>query len=336
MRRTLLTVLLLLISATACSKPPPKSIDELRAEDRDVTLGLVGEIRGGSGYSAHLYAYKSAGLKVHALVATPHEPPPETGYPVLVANHGHHPDPPNYGITADGEDWRPGDYYRLVPELFAAHGYMVVMPDFRGHNSSEGLEFTEGMLESSYYTEDVLNLIAGLGSLDSANQDEIFMWGHSMGSEVTLRTLLATDRIKAASMWSSVGGDIWDQSYYYSRYDDPTAFDSSATPKLEIERLRGRIATFDEEFDYRGSEPLLHLDYLATPIIIQHAVDDRGAAYKWSERLAKELYIRGKAYEFWTYPGDDHLFQGDMLEQAANRDAAFFRSIRTEIAETQD
>ena len=97
MRCTLITVLLLLISATACSKPPPKSIDELRAEDRDVSLSLVGEVRGGTGYSAQLYSYNSAGLKVHALVATPDEPRPESGYPVLVANHGHHPDPPNYG-----------------------------------------------------------------------------------------------------------------------------------------------------------------------------------------------------------------------------------------------
>ena len=57
------------------------------------------------------------------------------------------------------------------------------------------------------------------------------MWGHSMGGEVTLRSLLATSRVKAASIWSSVGGDIWDQSYYYSRYENPQAPDSSETPK---------------------------------------------------------------------------------------------------------
>ena len=127
---------------------------------------LVGEIEGGPGFDSFLYSYKSAGLKVHAMVAVPHAPQPENGFPVLVANHGHHPDPPEYGITAEGKDWRPGDYYRRIPELFVAQGFMVVMPDFRGHNNSEGFEFTEGMLESSYYTEDVLNLLAGLESLD--------------------------------------------------------------------------------------------------------------------------------------------------------------------------
>ena len=327
MRYALVLVLLLLMSATACSKPAPKSIDELRAEKRKVSLVLVGAIDGGPGFNSFLYSYKSAGLKVHAMVAMPHAPRPENGFAVLVANHGHHPEPPKYGITAEGKDWRPGDYYRRIPELFVAQGFMVVIPDFRGHNNSEGFEFTEGMLESSYYTEDVLNLLAGLGSLDDADQDNIFMWGHSMGGEVTLRSLLATDRIRGASMWSSVGGDIWDQSYYYSRYSDPAALDSSEIPKSVIERLRGRIAELDNDFDYRGSEPLLHLDKLNTPIIIQHAVGDRGAAYKWSERLAKELYMRGKKYEFFSYPGSDHLFQGEMMEQAAERDVQFFRTL---------
>lgn len=327
MRRAMVTVLLLLMATSVCSKPPPKSIDELRAENRDVSLVLVGQIEGGPGFSSYLYSYTSAGLKVHALVAVPTEPAPESGYPVLIANHGHHPEPPKYGITADGKDWRPGDYYRRIPELFAAQGFMVLMPDFRGHNNSEGFEFTEGMLESSYYTEDVLNLLAGSDSLDEADQDNIFMWGHSMGGEVTLRSLLATDRIKAASIWSSVGGEIWDQAYYYSRYSDHTAFDSSTTPKPVIERLRSRIAALDSEFDYRCSEPLLHLDALRTPIIIQHSVDDRSAAYKWSEQLAKELYMRGHAYEFHSYPGDEHLFQGEVMEQAAERDLQFFRRL---------
>lgn len=327
MRCALVSVLLLLMSATACSKPAPKSIDELRTQNRDVALTLVGEIDGGPGFEAYLYSYESAGLKVHALVAVPDESGPENGYPVLIANHGHHPEPPKYGITADGKDWRPGDYYRRIPELFAAEGFMVVMPDFRGHNNSEGFEFTEGMLESGYYTEDVLNLLAGLGSLDQVDQDNVFMWGHSMGGEVTLRTLVASDRIKGASMWSSVGGDIWDQSYYYSRYSDPAAFDSSEMPKSVIDRLRGRIAALDDAFDYRGSEPLLHLEYLDTPIIIQHSVDDRGAAYKWSERLAKELYMRGSKYEFYSYAGEDHLFSDEAMELAAKRDATFFRAL---------
>lgn len=333
MRRALVTVLLLLVSATACSKPAPKSIDELRTQNRNVSLTLVGEIDGGPGFAALLYSYPSAGLKVHALVAVPVEPGPKNGYPVLIANHGHHPEPPKYGITEEGKDRRPGDYYRRIPELFVARGFMVVMPDYRGHNNSEGLEFTEGMLESSYYTEDVLNLLDGLGSLEGADLENIFMWGHSMGGEVTLRSLLATDRIKGASMWSSVGGDIWDQSYYYSRYENVLMPDGSDVPKSVIQDLRKDVAGLDGKFDAADVEPLNKLVYLRTPIIIHHSIGDRGAAYKWSERLAKELYMRGLPYEFYSYPGSDHFFQGDMLLQAVQRDADFFGALRLGRAE---
>lgn len=322
-----IVLLLLAVGAvTAWAKPPPVSIDDLRDTDRDVSLEAVGDLADGDGFSAKLYQYKSAGLTVHAMVARPDSDAPKAGFPVVIFNHGHHPDPVNYGITAEGKNHRPGDYYRSIPALYVARGFLVAVPDYRGHNNSEGFEFTEGMLESAYYTEDVLNLIAGLRDIEGIDHEQLFMMGHSMGGEVTLRTLLATDKIKAASLWSSVGGDIWDQAYYYSRYSEPAAPDSSETDKNVVTRLRDRIAKLDDDFDYDSVEPYRHLQHLSTPIIIQHAVGDRGAAYKWSEQLAKELYMRGRRYEFWSMPGDRHLFSEEDMQQAIERDVAFFRS----------
>lgn len=316
-----------LVAVGAVAKPPPLSIDELRAETFDTRLEFVRPVEGDPSFDAHLVSYVSAGLKVHALIATPWDEEPAGGFPVLVANHGHHPDPPRYGITADGIDWRPGDYYRAIPELYAAMGFLVVMPDYRGHSDSEGLEYTDGMLESAYCTEDVLALVAALDDIEGADTENVFMWGHSMGGEVTLRALLATDIVKGASLWSSVGGDIWDQAFYYSRYEDPLAADGADHPKAVIDKLRDDIAALDGPFVWEGSEPLRHLDYLSTPIIIHHAIGDRGAAHVWSARLAKELYLRSHRYKFHTYAGDDHLFKGADLEEAARRDGAFFRSL---------
>lgn len=316
----------LLVAAGVVAKPPPLSIDELRDKTFDTRLEFVRPVEGGDSFDAHLVSYISAGLKVHALIATPQGDKPEGGFPVLVANHGHHPDPPRYGITEAGVDWRPGDYYRQIPELFTAMGFVVVMPDYRGHSDSEGLQYTEGMLESLYCTEDVLALVAALGDIEDADLQNVFMWGHSMGGEVTLRALLATDVVKGASLWSSVGGDIWDQSFYYSRYEDPLAADGAEHPKEVIDKLREDLAGLDGPFAWERGEPLHYLEHLTAPVIIHHAIGDRGAAYAWSARLAKELYLRSHPYEFHTYAGDDHLFKGADLEEAARRDGVFFRS----------
>lgn len=320
-------MMLLCLSAGVGSKPAPLSIDELRIRDFASSLEFVRDLEPGPGFTAYLVAYQSAGLRLYAMIAVPLTPLPAAGFPVLVANHGHHPEPPKYGFTKDGVDSRPGDYYRDVPSLYAAHGFLVVMPDYRGHNVSEGAAFTEGLLESSYYTEDVLALMAGLEQLEHADVDNVFLWGHSMGGEVTLRALVATDRVKGASLWSSVGGEIWDQAYYYSRYDDRLRTDGSEVPKSTIDALRGQIADLGGDYDWRTREPLRYLTHLSAALIIQHAIGDRGAAYEWSERLAKELYLLGKPYAFHTYDGSDHLFGGETRQLAVSRDAAFFRTL---------
>lgn len=192
----------------------------------------------GASFGAYLVSYKHAGLKLHAMIAVPNSAQPEAGYPVVVANHGYVPDPTKYGITADGVDSRPGDYYRSVPELYTSRGFLVVMPDYRGHNSSEGFEQIEGQNREAInlYADDVIALLALLGDIENVNLECVFMWGHSMGGAVTMRVLLATDRVKAASFWSTMPVD--DLPFHagdpgvpvmiqHSLYDQSTAFGNS-------------------------------------------------------------------------------------------------------------
>ena len=316
-----------LLPAAATALPAPLSIDALRETDYSAGLQFERELNAGSGFTAYLVSYQSAGLAVYAMVAVPVGERPESGFPVIVANHGFHPDPPRYGVTADGVDARPGDYYRPIPELYAQRGFLVIMPDYRGHNASEGLEYTDGFLATGYYSEDVLALLAGLQDIEEADTRNVFMWGHSLGAEVSLRALLATERVRGATLWSGVGGEIWDQAYYYQRYEDRLAYDGSDTDNRRIEELRQDIAALDEPYDWTTREPLRHLNYLQATIVIHHAVGDTGAPYHWSERLARELYLLGHPYRFYSYPGVDHFFQGETLREAVRRDAEYFRSL---------
>lgn len=320
-------VLAWLLPAAATALPAPLSIDALRETDFSAVLQFERELDAGAGFTAYLVSYRSAGLTVHAMVAVPVGDRPDAGFPVVVANHGFHPDPPRYGVTAEGVDARPGDYYRPIPELYARQGFLVIMPDYRGHNASEGLQFTEGFLATGYYTEDVLALLSGLEQIEEADVRNVFMWGHSLGAEVSLRALLATERIRGAALWSGVGGEIWDQAYYYQRYEDRLAYDGSDAGNRRIDELRQDIAALDEPYDWTTREPLRYLNHLQAPVVIHHAVGDTGAPYHWSERLAKELYLLGHTYRFYSYPGTDHFFRGETLSEAVERDVAYFRSL---------
>ena len=217
MRRMRVALALMVLAVPACAadtRPPPMSIEALRAHEFNVTIERVRPLEAAAGYSAYLVAYEHAGLTLHAMVAVPDTPAPEAGFPVVVANHGYVPDPRRYGITSEGADARPGDYYRSVPGLFATRGFLTVIPDYRGHNSSEGFDYIDPQDEQSvgYYAEDVAALLSAIDQLEQADADNVFFWSHSMGGSVALRVLLATDTVRAASLWATMNlDDLADQ-----------------------------------------------------------------------------------------------------------------------------
>ncbi len=323
---------LFLITA-GCSDPMPLSIDAMRTDRHTATFTFERALEDGPGFSAYLVSYRSSGLKVYAMVAVPNTRKPEAGYPVLVANHGFVPTPGKYGISADGIDSRPGDYYRDIPDIYTREGFLVVMPDYRGHNTSEGFEFTTGFLATNYYTQDVLALLSALPDLDDADLDSVFMWGHSLGGEITLRTLLVDGSIRGASLWSPVGGSLWEQAYHYSWYDSDDDTDSHDKPKARMDELSSDIDSLSFPYDPDSSEPGQFLHFLNTPIVVHHAKDDGEVPYIWSELLATNLELQNKTYTFYSYESDKHLFKDELQAIAVARDVEFFRSL---LRETTD
>lgn len=189
--------------------PAPLTVAELRERKYATALAYVRALEEGPSFDAYLVSYTHSALTLYAMVAVPTATRPDAGYPVVIANHGYVPDPTKYGITSEGIDSRPGDYYRTVPELFASRGFLVVLPDYRGHNSSEGFDYINPQDDDSigYYAEDVVALISALNDLDDIDPDKVFMWSHSMGGPASLRALLATDVVKASSFWATMNVD---------------------------------------------------------------------------------------------------------------------------------
>jgi len=180
------------------------------------------------------------------MVAVPESPPPDGGYPVVIANHGYVPDPRLYGITSEGVDSRPGDYYRAVPGMFASRGFLTLIPDYRGHNISEGFEYIDPQNEDSvgYYAEDVVSLMASLDQLEDADTRNVFMWSHSMGGIVSMRALLATDVVRASSFWATMNVDAYRDQL--AEIDGPVnvqhSIDDQATPHENSKSLAAGLA----------------------------------------------------------------------------------------------
>ena len=246
------------------------------------------------GLLAQVGKFSVDGLNQYTLLLQPKDGMPESGWPVIIFNHGFHPEPYKNGRrTLDGVSDRPGDYYRQIPQRFARQGFLVIAPDYRGHNDSSGAEYTLQESSPNWYVRDVLGIIDKLQSTGLANMEYLFMLGHSMGAEVTLLAAAALgDKLKGVSIWSA--------------YVPKVTNSSVQQPKLKASS---------------------QLDHLYGPINIHHSKNDLTTAFKGSVMIANRLDQLGKTGKLYSYLSANHLFTDDNLELAIARDTELFRHI---------
>ena len=233
------------------------------------------------------------GLSQYALLLKPEQGMPLAGWPVIIFNHGFHPEPfMNGRRSIDGISDRPGDYYRQIPQSLAHHGFLVVVPDYRGHNDSAGAEFTLKETSAHWYARDVLGVVKALDSIDNIDKNHLFMLGHSMGGQVTLSVAgLLGDKLGGASIWST---------------QLPTETDSRDTDLVPI---------------------VSQLKLINSPLNIHHAEGDQTTLFSGSVTIANQLTQLSKPNNLYSYASDSHLFTDDNLRLAIDRDVTFFRHI---------
>ena len=249
-----------------------------------------------SSLSAEVAKFSVDELTQYTLILHPESGMPKSGWPVIIFNHGFHPEPfMNGRRSEDGANDRPGDYYREIPQALARQGFLVVAPDYRGHNDSEGAEFTLQESSPHWYARDVLGVIAALEGTDRANMEHLFMLGHSMGGHVTLNVAAVLgDRLQGSSIWS-------------------VSLPSAATKGL----LQGELDLTSQ----------LQLGKISGPVNIHHAKDDPTTVFEGSAALARRLEWLGKTNKLYQYLSENHLFTEDNLQRAIKRDIELFRRI---------
>jgi len=294
----------------------PLNIQAMRARQYPGSSIVIEQVlEPGSNYTRVIASYKSDGLKIFALLTIPQGIKPETGWPVIVFNHGYIPP----------EQYRTTERYIAYVDSFARSGYIVFRPDYRGHGESEGIP--EGAYYSPAYTIDVLNAVSSMQKYSEADPERVGMWGHSLGGNIALRSIVTKiGEIKAAVIWGGVVGSYDD---LVSRWRRVTPWQPS--PREAALRRSSRQKLFEKygspsanlEF-WNSIDPTAHVDEITTPVQIHHGTSDEEVPVAFAESLYGKLKTAGKVAELYTYEGGDHNISDPFFSTAMARSIEFF------------
>jgi dipeptidyl aminopeptidase/acylaminoacyl peptidase len=223
------------------------------------------------------------------------------------------------------------------------------MPGYRGHGVIDGekaagleyfKEYSPLHLATSFYAVDVLNMLAGLSSLelpqdgshktnliDPAN---LFLAAHSMGGDVALKVLAVTDLFRAASIWAGVCASIEDVAAFYAKYeiDESKSEKPLETAIREINEKIQRAVSAEPFLLDKASETngCFYLENITAPVILHQGTGDYAVDPNWSVALYEKLKKLGKDSTLYLYEGNDHeLSLNDEHHLAIERDVAFFK-----------
>jgi pimeloyl-ACP methyl ester carboxylesterase len=287
----------------------PLSIEYLReGEYPGSQIAVEQELDPGSNYRRYYVSYLSEGLKIHALMTIPNGETPETGWPVIIFNHGYIP-PSSYHTTER--------YEKYVDEI-ARSGYIVFRSDYRGHDLSEGE--ARGAYGYPDYTIDILNAVASVKIYSEADPDRIGMWGHSMGGYITLRCMVISKDIKVGVIWAGVVAPYPDlvNNWPGQTYETPAIANNWRRSLVETYGSPAQSPVFWDAISANS-----YLTDLSGPIQLHHGTGDVEVPAEFSASLYQQLQVANLPAELYLYENDNHNLSNS-FDLAMRRTIDFF------------
>ncbi len=234
-------------------------------------LGMVEEIR---------YESTEDGLDIHGWVVKPPNYDAEREFPLLVEIHG-------------GPITNYGD--RFAPEvlLYAAAGYVVFYPNFRG-STSYGEDFGNELYHdfSGGEYQDIIDGVDRLVADGIVSEDSLYVTGGSAGGTSTAWIVGQTDRFQAAAVqkpvmnWISktLAADNW---YAYADYRYPGW-------------------TWENPMDYWEVSPISLVENVETPTLVILGAEDLRTPTWEAKQLYHALKQRRVDTAYVELPGSYH------------------------------
>ncbi len=185
--------------------------------------------------------------------------------------------------------------WSAFPQVYAANGYAVFMPNFRG-SSNYGAKFAQSnaKLVGKVDYEDILSGIDHLVKLGVADENKLAVAGWSYGGYMSGWMIGHTNRFKCAAYGAGLSNAV---SYW-----------GTADIVYQRERLHGGTPwearkMFDEQ------SPLNYLTNAKTPTLIFHGEKDERVPLGQSQETYRTLKRLGVATQLVVYPDQGHGIQ---------------------------
>jgi dipeptidyl aminopeptidase/acylaminoacyl peptidase len=227
------------------------------------------------------------GDTVHAWVITPPGEAPAAGWPVALIVHG---GPQGSSANRFSTRWNP--------QLYAAHGYAVVLPDFHG-STGYGQAFTDA-IQDDWGGAPLEDVMAGL--------------------DAALAQVPNLDGERVAALGASYGGYMmfWLAGQRPDRFRCIVAHDGVFSPRalwFDTEELffpeHDMLGTpWDNPASYARHDPSQHVDKWSTPMLVVQGEQDFRVTTSHSLGAFNALQRRGVPSRLLVFPSENHWVLG--------------------------
>ena len=221
-------------------------------------------------------------LPIEGVLTRPHPTIAQPPYPLVVYPHG-------------GPHSRSTTAFQFTVELFAAQGYAVFQPNFRG-SQGYGKKFLDANLRDlgGGDAQDILSGIEMLVEQKIADPNRQFLYGTSYGGYLTCWLVGQTKQFRAAVAQNAVT----DLTAMWSLSDIPSwvEWEFQGRPREISDLLRRR-------------SPLTFADQVATPTLLLHSREDRRCPLALGQMFHQALVRQEVPTSLVLYPNEGHTIR---------------------------